>query len=88
MSGVRTAQLALCRYKLCSGRKTKIKHYRGVRLPKNPDEAVQFIHWGYKRGLFERMGKFEAPPLDQMHRKDELGADGVAKFWKAVEKEL
>lgn len=63
----------------------KLNHYRGVLVPENPHEAVQFIYWSWKRGMFAKMMEYKKPPLTGNHQ-DELGGNGVMRFWEEVAK--
>ena len=66
----------------------KTNHYRGVRIPDNPYEAASFIIWCWKQGVFRRMGLYTRPHLEGDHHEDELGPDGVKRFWGKVEEML
>jgi hypothetical protein len=58
--------------------------WRGVRLPGNPQKATNFIWWMHKAGVFSQMTTCDMTPNLANGYPDELGSDGVAKFWKLV----
>jgi hypothetical protein len=58
--------------------------WRGVRLPKDPQEAANFIWWMLTTGIFSQMMTCEMTPNLADDHPDELGTDGVAKFWNLV----
>jgi hypothetical protein len=58
--------------------------WRGVRIPEDPEKAASFIWWMLTSGIFSQMvnGHMTGNPSDPY--PDELGPDGVAKFWRLV----
>jgi len=58
--------------------------WRGVRIPEDPEKAANFIWWMLTSGIFSQMvaGNMTGNPSDPY--PDELGPDGVAKFWRLV----
>ncbi|MBN1430279.1 MAG: hypothetical protein JXB07_18055 [Anaerolineae bacterium] len=58
--------------------------WRGVRLPTYPQQAANFIWWMIETGIFSRMMAGSAEPRSGNGHPDELGSDGVARFWKLV----
>lgn len=55
-------------------------HWRGVRLPKDPRKASQFIMWALKQGLFFQM-EINCP---KGHTSDETDIHGTQQFWEYV----
>lgn len=64
---------------------SRVVHYRGVRLPDDSWEAAYFVMWCWKQGVFRSMGLYRRARLEGEHHEDELGPDGVKRFWKRVE---
>lgn len=60
--------------------------WRGMRLPKNPKNSVRFISWALREGIFAAMMEYQLKPKDYDPHKDEMGSDGVSKFWTTVSK--
>ena len=62
----------------------RAQNWRGISLPKNPKKAGHFIIWCLKVGLFFAMMQCKANPLEKDSCPEELGTDGVQKFWSKV----
>lgn len=60
------------------------KKWRGLLLPQHSKNAADFIFWCLKIGIFKKMVSFKS--LKENH--NELGVDGVNKFWQIVGKIL
>jgi hypothetical protein len=60
------------------------KCWRGVRLPKNEKKAARLIHWCLENGIFLRMMEGKRRLWKRDKHRDELGQDGVEKFWRLV----
>ena len=58
--------------------------WRGVRIPKDPEKAANFIWWMLTTGVFAQMMACDMTPNPADNHPDELGPDGVAKFWELV----
>ncbi|MCL4367407.1 hypothetical protein M1563_04550 [Patescibacteria group bacterium] len=61
----------------------KAAHWRGIIIPHQPKHAAQFIWWCLNEGLFTAMAGSFIEARDYNHT-DELGSDGVQKFWKKI----
>lgn len=61
----------------------KVKHWRALRLPDDPQMAGDFIYRLHKNKILSSMAKW-VPPHNYSGHKHELGSDGVAKFWATV----
>ncbi len=61
------------------------KYWRGLILPKNPEDAADFIFWCHLNGVFQHMMHYTKKTL-QHHtlNSHELGSDGVHSFWQNV----
>ena len=58
--------------------------WRGVRIPEDPAKAATFIWWMLTNGIFSQMTACDMTPNLADPHPDELGPDGVAKFWELV----
>jgi len=58
--------------------------WRGVRIPEDPEEAATFIWWMLTTGVFSQMTACDMTPNLADPHPDELGPDGVARFWELV----
>jgi hypothetical protein len=58
--------------------------WRGVRIPKDPEKAANFIWWMLTTGVFSQMMACDKVPNPSDPYPDELGPDGVIKFWELV----
>jgi hypothetical protein len=58
--------------------------WRGVRLPKDARKAVDSIWWMLTTGVFSQMMACQAGPGAGDEYPDELGANGVTRFWSLV----
>lgn len=63
----------------------KARFWRGIRLPKNPEEAADFIEWCLENKIFSRMMTCKPKPAKDDPHVGELGTDGVRRFWQMVE---
>lgn len=59
-----------------------ISYFRGLKISENSETAAGFIMWCLNEGIFERMLEFKKFTSDE--HKQELGIDGVEKFWEKV----
>lgn len=59
--------------------------WRGIRLPNNPQKAANFIWWLLENGIFPQMLLCKPGQGKKDPNPDELGSDGVAKFWQIVD---
>lgn len=66
----------------------KAKSFRGIQISNNPNQAATFIAWGMRAGLFGQMVRCRVPNVIMSEHKDELGSDGVDRFWEYVTKEF
>jgi hypothetical protein len=60
------------------------RSWRGVRIPEAPRKAANFIWWMLTTGVFSQMMACDMAPNLADNHPDELGPDGVAKFWNLV----
>jgi hypothetical protein len=58
--------------------------WRGVRLPKDSQKAAEFIWWMLTAGILSQMMTCKANPHVRDEHPEELGPDGVTKFWSLV----
>ena len=56
--------------------------WRGIRLPKSSQEAANFIWWLLENGIFPQMLLCKPAQGKTDPNSDELGSDGVTKFWQ------
>lgn len=61
-------------------------HWRGVRIPRNPQEAAQFIWWCYLEGLFSQMLNCTSTAALDDAFPHEVTDDGAQQFWQVVSK--
>lgn len=61
----------------------KSHHWRGLRLPDNPEEAACFTMWCLSQKLFLTMMHYS-----RAQESEETTSHGVAQFWQQVEKLL
>jgi len=59
-------------------------YWRGVRLPENPQKAGNFILWMLANGILSQMMNCYMMPNPKDEHPDELGPDGVSRFWNLV----
>jgi hypothetical protein len=59
-------------------------NWRGVKLPSDPHKAANFIWWLLRSGVFAQMMTGNAEPRSGNGHPDELGPDGVARFWSLI----
>ena len=59
--------------------------WRGIRLPRQPQKASNFIWWMLTTGIFSQMMACQATANSKDKYPNELGADGAAEFWNLVE---
>lgn len=57
------------------------KHWRGLILPEGSEKAATFIWWCLQQGILKTMAKDYFCPKENI---EELGSDGVKKFWQKV----
>ena len=62
--------------------------WRGVRLPNNPQKAANFIWWLLESGIFPQMLLCRPGQGKKDPNPDEIGSDGVSKFWDLVAKQI
>lgn len=62
----------------------KAKYWRGLLLPQHSKNAADFIFWCLKIGIFKKMMSFKS----LKENNNELGINGVNKFWQIVEELL
>jgi hypothetical protein len=58
--------------------------WRGIRLPGDSRKAGNFIWWMLTAGVFSQMMACQAMPNVSDEYPDELGSDGVTRFWNLV----
>lgn len=58
---------------------------RGLVLPPDPTEAANFFVWCLKRNIFKTMLECESRAMSWDPHPEELGGDGVAKFWNIMD---
>ncbi|MEP7166808.1 MAG: hypothetical protein ABI758_02405 [Candidatus Woesebacteria bacterium] len=63
-------------------------HWRGMCIPTDPIQAAQFILWGIREGFFASLSDALVCSRGDILCREEVASDGVAKFWKEVEKIL
>ena len=63
----------------------KISTWRGIRLPKDPVEAADFVWWCFKQDIFPAMLGCRMTRRDDRHRVELAGIHGVQRFWETVE---
>lgn len=80
--------LAKSQLPLTNALRQQSKYWRALALPKDPVAAAVFIEWAKNVGLFMLMLQATGRPHSLDAHKHELGSDGVAQFWKRVEKLL
>lgn len=63
------------------------KRWRGLILPKDPIQAAQFVAWCVRQRVFSHMLDYthQTHRLHNDYNPQEIGSDGVAKFWQHVE---
>lgn len=66
------------------------KHWRGLRLPADSNEAAIFVAWCLKEKIYSRMLLYtlQIQMKHNTYNPYELGSDGVARFWKHIEELL
>lgn len=62
----------------------KAKLWRGLRLPDDPLEAANFISYLYQNEILLRMVNTNNPCSYFVGSKDEIGSNGVERFWQIV----
>lgn len=58
--------------------------WRGLRLPDDPVKAADLIGWTLQQGVFSQMIRCVNVPQPDDPAPQELSAEGVNEFWKAV----
>lgn len=57
------------------------RHWRGLILPEGSEKAANFVWWCLQQGVLKTMVKDYFCPKENV---EELGSDGVQKFWERV----
>lgn len=60
------------------------RNWRGLILPKDPEESSEFILWCLEHEVFKHMANHEKPHQEPPHYDNELSPNGVAQFWQVV----
>ncbi|MCL4339144.1 hypothetical protein M1271_05635 [Patescibacteria group bacterium] len=63
-------------------------NWRGIELPKNSFDTVEFINFSLKKGIFSQMANFHMPSSLTENHKQEISPEGVDIFWDKVEEHL
>lgn len=63
---------------------SKASNWRGIRIPKDPVKAAQFIFWCLNVGIFSKMMRYTPASINDHLHQNELASDGVKTFWKKV----
>ena len=58
---------------------------RGIKLPKEPTMAADFVLWALESGLFLKMSQHNFKFSQESLASGEVGSDGASLFWKTVE---
>ncbi len=64
---------------------SQAEHWRGIQLPKDPQEAASFITWCQSHRLFAKMMECSPCSRGDNECRVEVSATGVQQFWKTVE---
>lgn len=60
----------------------KMKQWRGLLLPEEPELSSTFIHWAVKQGVIEEMLLNTRYQALQDPKKEEIRENGVEQFWE------
>ncbi len=77
-------QELLVQMKVSSEILSKASNWRGIRIPKDPVKAAQFIFWCLNVGIFSKMMRYKPKMTNDGLHQNELAPDGVKTFWKKV----